>query len=363
MRSKGTVVIGMSGGVDSSVAALSLKKQGYNVIAVFLRNYPDDQPYLDSICPFKGDKAIAEEICAKNKIPFSVLDYRQTYLKEVIEPMFADYQSGLTPNPDTYCNKIVKFPALWGYAKKIKADYIATGHYARIRKTKSGFQLLTGKDKTKDQSYFLYQLTQSDLSRTLFPNGNLTKKEIRKMAKSLNLPNWNKQSSRGICFIGQLPFKSFLHKKIESKPGNVLSPEGKIIGTHPGIFYYTIGEKIGPNIGIIIKKPKGKEQKRWYVASKNTERNEITAAPESHPLLKRKEISIIKFHLINPEDKMPKQLRARIRHLGKFHSGTLKNINHNYYFTFNKPLEGLAPGQAIVLYHKNQVIGGGEISF
>ena len=356
-----TVVLGMSGGVDSSVAALLLKKQGYNVIGIFLRNYPDTVPYLDSACPFKEDKQIAERVCRKLKIPFEKLDYRKQYLKEVIEPMFKLYEKGETPNPDVPCNTIIKFPALWKFAKAHNTDYIATGHYARVKKAKSGFSLLQGKDKKKDQSYFLYELSQSDLSHSLFPLGNLTKTEIRKIAKSHGLPNWNKQGSRGICFIGDLDFKEFLKKKIKPSPGPVLNEKKQKIGTHPGSFYFTIGERIRPNKGISVN-PRyinSIGNKKLYIAKKRG--NTLIAAEENSPLLKTSVIKIQKFKLINKKDFPKTNLKARIRHLGKLLPGKLSKKGKSLIFKLSKPEKEIANGQAIVLYQGKKLIGGGII--
>jgi len=350
-----TVVLGMSGGVDSSVAALLLKKQGYKVIGIFLRNYPDNTPYLNQKCPFRKDKQIAQKIAEKLKIHFKVLDYRKQYLKEVIEPMFRQYKKNLTPNPDTDCNKIIKFPALWKEAKKLKADFIATGHYARIKKTEDGFKLMQGKDKKKDQSYFLYQLTQKDLSHTLFPVGDLTKMQVRNIAKKNKFPNYDKKGSRGICFIGKLNFKDFLKKKIKEKPGKIFSTEGEVIGAHPGAVFFTIGERIGPRHKIRIKN-NYKPQEKLYIAEKKG--NDIIVAIKNHPILKKKKIKIKNLHIINPKNKIPKtNLKARIRHLDQLNKGKLsKDI-----FTLEKPIESVAEGQAIVIYRGQELIGGGEI--
>jgi len=361
-KSKGTVILGMSGGVDSSVTALLLKKQGYKVIGVFLRNYPDEEPYLDSICPFKADKEIAESICKKLNIEFQKLDYRSKYLKSVIQPMFKSYASNQTPNPDVYCNSLIKFPALWKLAKSLKADYIATGHYARIKKSKSGFQLLQGKDKTKDQSYFLYKLTQSDLSHTLFPLGNYKKSEIRKIAKSNNLPNWDKQGSRGICFIGNLDFKEFLKRAVPSSPGPVLDLEGNTLGSHPGAIYFTIGERVGPKKGIKIdsKYINLIGNKKIYIAKKI--KNKLIVAPENHPSLKKSKITIIKLHKVNPKSIFPKSnIKARIRHLGSLLPGKLTNSKGKLIFILKTPQKEIADGQAVTLYHKNVLIAGGLI--
>lgn len=360
METKKTVVIGMSGGVDSSVAALLLKKQGYNVIGAFMKNFSASKNKVTGKCLWIEEKKYAQKIASILKIPLVVFDFEKEYLSQVIEPMFKAYSKGLTPNPDIQCNKIIKFPLFWKHAKKLNADYIAMGHYAKIKKTKKGFSLLAGKDSKKDQSYFLYRLSQKDLSHTLFPLGELTKTEVRQIAKKNHFPNYNKPGTRGICFVGKVNMKSFLEKKIAHKEGKVLTPKGEKIGIHPGAAYYTIGQRISPGIGIKIEKPKGTEQKRWYVAEKKG--NTIIAAPEGNPILKKKRVIIKLFHLINPKEPMPKtNLKARIRHLGKLHLGKLKKQNGKYIFTFSKPVEALAKGQSLVIYHNKKVIGGGEI--
>lgn len=363
MAKSKTVVMALSGGVDSSVAAFNLKKQGCKVIGAFMKNFSETKNSLTGECLWVEEKKSAQKIANLLKIPFVVFDLEKEYANQVIKPMFKAYKKGLTPNPDILCNKKIKFPLFWKKAKKqFNADYMATGHYAGIKKTSKGFQLLAGKDKTKDQSYFLYQLSQADLSHALFPNGNLTKKQVRKIAKTNHFPNWNKHGTSGICFVGNINMKSFLEKKIPHKKGKILSPEGKQIGTHPGMQYFTIGQKLGEHLGIIINKPKEFAQKRWYIAKKIPKTNTIIAAPENHPILKRQKVIIKSLHLINPKDKIPKSnLTARIRHLGKFHKGTLKKQKSHYIFTFNKPIESIAEGQSLVIYHKNQVLGGGEI--
>lgn len=277
--------------------------------------------------------------------------------------MISDYKKGLTPNPDIVCNKLIKFPYLLKEAKKLKANYIATGHYARIKKTKSGYELLAGKDKTKDQSYFLYELTQQELSKLIFPIGGLTKKKVREIAIRNKFPNYNKPGTRGICFIGKMPnIKLFLETKIKSKKGKILSSEGKILGTHPGTAYFTIGQKVQEHLGLIINKPKQYAQKRYYIADKIPKTNTIIAAPENHLILKKKSVIIKNFHQINPNKIIPRAgLKARIRHLGQLHKGKLIKKANKYAFKFNKPLEAIAEGQSIVIHKGNQVLGGGEI--
>ncbi len=356
-----TVILGLSGGVDSSVAALLLKKQGYKVIGVFMKNYSETKDPITGECSWVEEKKMAQKIAAILEIPFITIDYEKQYKSLVINEMFKSYKSGLTPNPDILCNKIIKFPALWKEARKLKADFIAMGHYSRIKRSKNGFSLFQGKDKTKDQSYFLCDLTQEDLSHTLFPLGSLKKSQVREIAKKHHFPNWDKKGTRGICFIGKLDMKSFLKRKIKEKQGNVISPEGKIIGKHPGSSYFTIGERIGERKGFTIDKEFKKQYPgKLYVAEKT--KNTITLAPESHPLLKRPQVFIKNLYKINPKEKIPKNLKARIRHLGSLLPGKLTKHNNSYAFKFNKPQEALAPGQTIVLYSNDKLIASGEIS-
>lgn len=352
------VLLGMSGGVDSSVAALLLKKQGYNVIGIFMKNFSDIKNPMTNECNYLEEQKMAKRIANILKIPLITKNYEKEFKKNIIGYLFKSYSKGLTPNPDILCNKIIKFPLLWKEAKKLKADYIATGHYARIKKTSNGFQLLSAKDKTKDQSYFLSELSQKDLSHTLFPNGALKKSEVREIARKHNFPNYNKKSTSGICFIGNINIKSFLKKKIKEKKGKLRDEKGNLIGSHPGIMYFTIGQRIGPRLGFDIKKS---ANKKLYVAEKR-KNNIIIAVQKAHPLLEKQKIKIKNIHFINSKEKLPKSnLKARIRHLGKLHKGRLTKQNNSYYFIFKKPIESIAEGQFIVLYHKDRVIASGEM--
>lgn len=356
-----TVIIALSGGVDSAVSALLLKQQGYKVIAAFMKNFSSSKDYLTGECSWRKDLREAQKIASLLAIPLHIFNFEKQYKSQVIRPMFKSYAKGLTPNPDISCNAIIKFPLFWKKAKKeFNADYIAFGHYAKIKKTKKGFQLLAGKDKSKDQSYFLSELTQKDLEHTLFPIGSLKKEQVRKLAKKHSFPNWNRQGTRGICFVGKVNMLSFLKNKIKSKPGKVKDPNNNIIGTHPGIQYFTIGQRIGPHLNIQITKPSGSEQKKYYIASK-LKNNTLVIAPEDHLLLKKKSVFLKSLHLINPKEKIPHSLKARIRNLGQLHEGNLAKINNHYVFTFNKPVSSIAPGQFLVIYCKDKVIASGEI--
>jgi len=366
----------MSGGVDSSVAALLLKKQGYDVFGAFMKNWSDTKDPLTGRCAWRGERKYALKIATQLNIPLITLDFEKIYKSDVIEEMFNKYKKGITPNPDIDCNQKIKFPLLLKEARKRKINLIATGHYARVKfnkKTKK-YEMLRGKDESKDQSYFLYKIKQSELKHTLFPIGDLTKKEIRKIAKKNKFPNADKKGTVGICFIGKINFKDFLRKKIKPKPGKVLDPEGNIIGKHDGVFYYTIGERLGPRYGFEISrdslneknKPNEKFQK-WYVARKDIKKNILIAAPKDHPLLFRKNIIVKNFYLIsNKKQKFQNKktkVFSRIRHVGELLPSILEYKNKKWKITLKKPITGVSEGQAIVLYKGEKCLGGGEINF
>jgi tRNA-uridine 2-sulfurtransferase len=356
-----TILLGLSGGVDSSIAALLLKKQGYKVIAVFLRCFSKSKNSLTNQCSWIEERKYAKKIAILLNIPLITLNLEKEYNSHVIQPMFKAYKKGLTPNPDIACNTIIKFPLLYKKAKSLNCNYIATGHYAKIKSTNNGFQLFQAKDKTKDQSYFLSELTQFDLSHTIFPVGNLTKSEVRLIAKQNKFPNYNKKGTRGICFIGKINMQSFLKQKIKTSPGKILDPNNKIIGTHPGISYFTIGQRIGPRLHFKSSiHLKGKH----YIAKKNPKTNTITIAPKNSPFLKTKKIKLIKFHKINPKISLPKKnLKARYRHLGSLIQGKLTKHKSKYNFTFNKPQQQIAQGQQLVIYKGQELIASGEMRY
>ncbi|MGA2130578.1 MAG: tRNA 2-thiouridine(34) synthase MnmA [Candidatus Pacearchaeota archaeon] len=355
---KQKVLMAMSGGVDSSVAALILKKQGYEVIGAFMKNWSDTKNILGE-CSWKDDRKEAMKIATKLNIPLITLDFEKEYRKSVISPMFNMYQKGITPNPDIDCNQKVKFPLLWQAAKKMGSDLVATGHYARIKNN----EMLRAKDESKDQSYFLYRLSPEDLSHTLFPIGNYTKKQVREIAKKNKFSNFNRKSTVGICFVGKINLKKFLQQKIKPKKGKILNPEGKIIGEHDGIYYYTIGQRIGPRFGIEIDKGNEKQVKRWYVAKKIPKTNTIIAAPEGNKLNFRKEFSMKNIHWINKKPKNNAKVLTRIRQVGELLHSILKYSHGKYKIILNKPITGVSSGQAAVLYQGTKVLGGGVINF
>ncbi len=351
-----TVVIGLSGGVDSSVAALLLQEQGYQVIGVVLKLYSETKNSVTGECSYLEDLKMAKKVALQLDIPLYVLDFEKEYTKLVLQPMFEAYRKGLTPNPDLICNKVMKFPLLIRAAKQFKADSIATGHYARVRKGKKGIELLMGKDRTKDQSYFLAELSENDLKRVLFPLGDFTKKQVREIARKRGLPNWNKHGTVGICFVGQQNMQDLLREKIKIRKGEVFDTTGKRIGFHEGVAYYTIGQKAGDHIGIDVQKPQGLEQKRLYVAEKDLGKNSIVVAEEGDALLKKRELNLKKFHWIGSAEKLPLRLKVCIRHLGELHSGILGKNKGKYFFEFSKPVGAVAAGQIAVLYRGERVV-------
>ena len=395
---KPKILMAMSGGVDSSVAALLMKQKGYEVVGAFMKNWSDTKDPITNECSWREDRKMALKIAARLDIPLITLDFEKEYKKLVVDEMFKKYHKGITPNPDIDCNEKVKFPLLEKAAKKLKADFVATGHYAKIKKIvnksnkksvndksklhggvshintkyqsasdceRYSYELLRAKDESKDQSYFLYRLSQKDLSKSLFPIGDYTKKQIREIALKAGFPNFNRKSTVGICFIGKVNLKKFLQKKIKPKSGIILDPDGNKIGEHDGIYYYTIGQRIGPRYGIDISKATGEEKsmKRWYVAKKILKTNTIIAAPKNHPLNFRKEVTLNQPHWINEKPKNNVKVLSRIRQVGELLPSTLKYSNGKYKVILNKAITGVSEGQAIVLYSREKVLGGGVISF
>ena len=369
---KQKVLLALSGGVDSSVAAMLLQKQGYEVIGAFMKNWSDTKNKITGECQWKEERRFAEKISSRLGIELITLDFEKQYKKQVIDEMFKKYKQGITPNPDIDCNREIKFPLLLKEAKKRKINLVATGHYIRKRKNKSGkFELLRAKDEMKDQSYFLYTLKQDEIKHCLFPIGNYTKKETREIAEKNNFPNFNKKSTVGICFIGKINLKDFLQKKIKPKKGKIFDPEGRIIGEHDGIYYYTIGQRIGPRFGIEIshEQEKGRDHSKWYVAKKDVKTNVIVAAPEGHPLNFRKEIIIQDLYLIDEKianyktftDKKPAKVLARIRQVGELLSAKLSFELGKFKLILDKAITGVSNGQAVVLYWGEKVLGGGTI--
>lgn len=347
------VLVAMSGGVDSSVAALLMKQKGYQVIGAFMKNWSHEKHGMGQ-CLWKGERKVATKVAAKLGIPLLTFDFEKEYKKLVVDEMFKKYKKGITPNPDIDCNEKVKFPLLLKAAKELQADYLVTGHFARIKKS----QLYRAKQESKDQSYFLYRVKKKELEKCLFPIGDYTKEKVREIAKKNKFPNYDKKSTVGICFIGKINLKDFLKKKIKPKKGKILDPKGDQIGTHDGIYYYTIGQRLGPRYGFEIKRGKGKKLDRWYVARKDLKKNIIIAAPQNHPLNFRKNITINNIYWLDKKITSG-NVYSRIRQVGELLPSKLKENK----IILKKPITGVSEGQAIVLYKGKKCLGGGVISF
>lgn len=347
MKKGKKVYIGMSGGVDSSVSAALLKKAGYDVVGVFIKVWQPDW----IVCTWKEDRLDAMRVAAKLDIPFVTLDLEKEYKEEVVDYMIREYRAGRTPNPDVMCNRYVKFGGFFNWAMKQGADFVATGHYAQIENGK----LVAGDDKNKDQSYFLWTLTRDQLSKTLFPVGNIEKPEVRKLAEKFDLPNATKKDSQGLCFIGKIDIKDFLSHYIEPKKGDVLDEKGNAIGEHDGAFFFTIGERHG----FLITK-KSPHDLPYYVIAKDIEKNTITVANKIEGLLPN---GIIKINLTDVnwnQGSIPlnKTLFARSRYREELQEITFVE---NTRATFTQPQYTLSAGQSLVVYDGAICLGGGII--
>jgi tRNA-specific 2-thiouridylase len=394
---KQKVIIGLSGGVDSSVAAWVLKEQGYEVEGLFMRNWHDTTGLIQSDCHWEDDLMFAEMVARKLDIPFHFTDLSEPYRKRVIDYMFAEYEKGRTPNPDVLCNREIKFDSFADEARKLGGDFVATGHYCRkeeIRsKGKKIFRLLAGKDENKDQSYFLCQVSQEQLDYALFPIGDLTKPEVRIIADKLGLATAHRKDSQGICFVGKVHLPTFLQQKLEAKKGDIIeivekvkgvedslaekevSDEllseltapvqyepsyGKIIGTHNGAHFFTIGQRKGINVGG-YKKP-------LFVIGTDVEKNILYVGEgQSHPGLYRRGLFIRKddVHWIRTdlamEDGESQEYMVRIRYRQPLQKAKLYQRKDGIYIIFNKLQRGIAPGQFAAWYHGDEVIGSGVI--
>lgn len=347
----GKVFVGMSGGVDSSVSAALLKEQGYDVTGVFIKVWqPDFLP-----CSWKDEKRDAMRVAAHLDIPFLTLDLEKEYKEEVVDYMIAEYRKGRTPNPDVMCNRYVKFGGFFDWAMTQGADYVATGHYARI----DGHlhTLLKGKDDNKDQSYFLWTLTKEKLARTLFPVGDMPKPEVRALAQKFNLPNAEKKDSQGLCFVGKIDMKEFLKHYIDEKPGEVLNAEGKVIGHHEGALFYTLGERRG--FTITAKTP---EDKPYYVIAKDNEKNTLTVSEEKYENVTNTMVTIAQTNWIGEVPRSEMTYTARVRYRGTLHEVKIKALpDAKAELTFVNSKDIISPGQSMVVYEGERCVGGGII--
>ncbi|MFM7431705.1 MAG: tRNA 2-thiouridine(34) synthase MnmA [Flammeovirgaceae bacterium] len=386
------VVVGLSGGVDSSVAAYLLKEQGYEVIGMFMKNWHDDSVTISNECPWLDDSNDAMFVAQHLGIPFQAIDLSAEYKTRIIDYMFTEYKAGRTPNPDVLCNREIKFDVFLEAAIKLGADFVATGHYCRKGTIEKGgkeiFQLLASKDPNKDQSYFLCQLTQAQLSKALFPIGELLKPEVRAIAKKARLATAEKKDSQGLCFIGKVHLPDFLQQRLEPKKGKVievpanvatfsngwadddlenltkpyaLQPSlGEVVGEHNGAHFFTIGQRRGLNIG-------GYE-KPLFVIGTDTNKNVIyTGSGDDHPGLYRKGffIPIAGVHWVRTDLKLAvgesKKYVARIRYRQPLEQCTLHQKENGLYIIFDRPQRGVTPGQFAAWYEGEELIGSGVI--
>ena len=377
MPTNGKVYIGLSGGVDSSVSAALLKKHGYDVTGVFIKVWTPD--FIE--CTWKEERLDAMRVCAKLGIPFITLDLSKEYKKEVVDYMISEYKAGRTPNPDVMCNRHVKFGGFYTWAIANGADYVATGHYARTAQVQSPkskvhkvgrgqieaelyrpdrpYRLLTGLDSEKDQSYFLWTLTQEQLAHTLFPVGNLEKPKVRMLAKKFGLPTADKKDSQGLCFLGKINIKQFLRHYIKPKLGAVLNEEGKVIGEHDGATFFTLGERHGFKIN-----KKTSDDKAYYVIGKDISRNSLVVSNDPRAGSTKQSRNIFELRDVNwicgaPKNGQP--LFARIRYRQLLQKAKFQILHSKFSIQFVEPQTGGDSGQSVVIYQGKVCLGGGVI--
>ncbi len=356
---KPTVIVGMSGGVDSSVTAWLLKQEGYQVIGLFMKNWEDDDD--DEFCSTRQDWLDAVSVADLIGIDIEAVNFAAEYKDRVFAEFLREYSAGRTPNPDVLCNAEIKFNAFLDHALKLGAECIATGHYARVRQTTEGqYELLKASDLTKDQSYFLHRLNQAQLSRSLFPLGNLAKTQVREMAAQLGLPNARKKDSTGICFIGERPFRDFLNRYLPTQPGPMKMPDGQVVGEHIGLAFYTLGQRKGIGLG-------GSRQgtgEPWFVAAKHIADNTLYVVQgHDHPWLTSASLNAQNANWIaGTPPANNNTLHAKTRYRQTDAQCALTNLDaNNFTLNFAQPQWAVTPGQSAVLYNGDVCLGGGII--
>jgi tRNA-specific 2-thiouridylase len=354
------VVVGMSGGVDSSVAAWLLKEQGYDVVGVFMKNWEDDD--TDQYCTSRQDLVDAAAVADVIGIEIEAVNFAERYRERVFASFLRDYEAGRTPNPDVLCNSEIKFRAFLDHARALGADRIATGHYARTRRTAAGrVELLTAVDASKDQTYFLHRLTQEQLDPVLFPLGEIAKRDVRAIARREGIPTWAKRDSTGICFIGERPFRDFLARYLPRVPGPIVTSEGVEVGTHQGLAYYTLGQREGLGIG----GTRGGTGLPWFVAAKDRARNALVAVQgHDHPLLSRSVVTAIEPHWIaGTASVLPARMTARTRYRMAAAPCMIEaDEGDRLVARFDSPQWAPTPGQYLVLYEGEVCLGGAIIA-
>jgi len=357
---KTRVIVGLSGGVDSSVAAWMLKAQGFDVVGLFMKNWEDDD--TDEYCTSREDLVDAASVADVIGIELEAVNFAAEYRERVFAQFLREYDAGRTPNPDVLCNSEIKFRAFLDHARTLGADHIATGHYARVRRDGSRVQLRKAADAAKDQSYFLHRLTQEQLAPVLFPLGETTKREVRAIARREGIPTWAKKDSTGICFIGERPFRDFLAKYLPRTPGPIETPDGTQVGRHDGLAYYTLGQRQGLRIG----GTKAGEDLPWFVAGKDAARNALIAVQgHDHPALYRRTVEAQELHWIAgalPEPSTLDRVGAKTRYRMPDAMCRVELLeDDSCSATFDAPQWAPTPGQYLVLYDGDVCLGGGVI--
>lgn len=365
--SKGRVVIGMSGGVDSSVSAWLLKQQGYEVVGLFMKNWEDDDD--SEYCSSRQDWIDAASVADLLGIEIEAVNFAAEYKDRVFAEFLREYSAGRTPNPDVLCNAEIKFKAFLDHAMALGAERIATGHYARVREVQGAggpqWQLLKALDHTKDQSYFLHRLNQAQLSKTLFPLGEIPKTQVREIAQQLALPNAAKKDSTGICFIGERPFREFLNRYLPTQPGPIKTPDGKTIGRHQGLAFYTLGQRKGLGIGG-VKGHQGDDgtAQAWYTARKDLENNVLYVVQgHDHPWLLQHELQAQDASWVSGHAPEAGTYGAKTRYRQADAACALESATDDGRFTlrFDEAQWAVTPGQSAVLYDGDVCLGGGII--
>jgi tRNA-specific 2-thiouridylase len=351
------VVVGLSGGVDSAVSAYLLKEQGYRVSALFMVNWTEDE---ESYCTAAQDFQDARAVCEELGVPLHRVDFSAEYRRRVFDRFLADYAAGKTPNPDVLCNREIKFQPFREHALKLGADWVATGHYARIDHARDGPRLLRSVTEDKDQTYFLAAVDREQFRQVLFPVGGLAKPQVRAIATRAGLPVHRKKDSTGICFIGEREFRSFLERYLEPNAGPIEDDSGANIGEHQGLMYYTLGQRRGLRIG----GRRGAREAPWYVVAKDASRNALIVSQDAnHPLLMARSLRTAAFHWIRRPEPLPPSLLARIRHRQTLQRCRAQlEADGTVTVDFEQLQRAAAPGQYCVLYDGEECLGGGEIA-
>jgi tRNA-uridine 2-sulfurtransferase len=362
MSQRKRVVVGMSGGVDSSVAAYLLKEQGYEVVGLFMKNWEDDDN--DQYCSTREDLIDATSVADVIGIELEAVNFSAEYKDRVFAEFLREYQAGRTPNPDVLCNAEIKFKAFLDHAMSLGADTIATGHYARVRERDGNFELLKALDQSKDQSYFLHRLNQSQLARTLFPLGEIRKSQVREIARHIGLPNAAKRDSTGICFIGERPFREFLNRYLPRDPGPMRLPDERVVGQHMGLAFYTLGQRKGLQLGGMreLQRADGTSDP-WFVARKDLASNSLyVVSGHDHPWLYSQSLVADQASWISGSPPTDSELGAKTRYRQADATCRVQTDGGGFALSFDDAQWAVTPGQSAVLYDDNLCLGGGIIA-